>query len=227
MSRARLVSRPRLMIPSAMVVAALALAGCDSDDESTDAASETTASAEAAEGDDARSPASDAPADAGHDDDAQDPGADQDADEQDDASADSELPVSDLDPDGGAGPDDDAVTYPVTDSVLAPECGVLVTHPIDYTIVTQDFTKTADGFECYTQVSSKGDALFFADEITAQLLEAGHQQTSAHGGDDSADAVNVFSFLIDDGELHVTVRQAGPASLDTHYAFISPATGNG
>src|SRR5690625_4572776 len=40
--------------------------------------------------------------------------------------------------------DDDAVTYPVTDSVLAPECGVLVTHPIDYTIVTQDFTKTAD-----------------------------------------------------------------------------------
>lgn len=199
--------RPRLVIP-ALVVAALVLAGCD-DDASNDAAASSPAASQAE-----AAPAADGPADHALGDGPQD-GVPDDAE------------GGALDPDAGHGPDDDAVTYPVTGSVLAPECGVVVHHPIDHEVREQTFDRTAEGFECLTVVDSKGDALFFADEIGAQLDEAGHEQTSWHGGDDSADAVNAFSYLVDGGELFVTVRQAGPASLETTYAFVSPARGNG
>src|SRR5690606_21686053 len=111
-----------------------------------------------------------------------------------------ELPVNDTDPDGGAGPDEDAVTYENTGSVLAPECGVVVHHPIEHEVLEWTHTEVEGGFECYSLVDSKGDALFIFEEIAASLDAAGYEQTSKTPGDSSADAVNVLSYLIDDGE---------------------------
>lgn len=144
-----------------------------------------------------------------------------------DAGDQGDLPVDDADPAGGAGPDDDAVSYPATDSVLAPECPVVPGPPIEHSVVSADFVEVEDGFECTSVIDSRGDALFITREVEAQLDAAGYEQTSRAADDDSADAVNVMSYLIGGDELHITIQQNGPSGLLSHYVLVSPARGNG
>lgn len=151
-----------------------------------------------------------------------------DATDPADAGTQGDLPVDDADPEGGAGPDDDAVSYPATASVLAPECPVVVPGPpIEHTVVSADFVEVEGGFECTSVIDSRGDALFMTREVEAQLDAAGYEQTSRGPDDDSADAVNVMSYLIGGDELHITIRQNGVSGLLSHYVLVSPARGNG
>lgn len=215
------MSRPRSLLASALAVLALTLAGCASGTTPGSSGASESTTGTGAEGTD------EAPAD----DDATDDTS-EGAGTSDDGGATSEgegatgdIPVGD-DP-AVAGPDDDAVSYPATGGVLPPECGVLVEHPLDHVVVGQEVQESPTGVECVVEVDSKGDSLSIANELVAQLAAAGHEQTSSHGDDDSADAVNTFSFAIGDGELFVTVAQTGPSGILTTYAYVSPARGNG
>lgn len=218
------MSRPRLIVPTVLAAAALALAGCagganepgsEAEQHSHDVATET------GDGDSTETEATDDAADGGADD-----SADDGESQGTDSAGDDDLPVSDTETDGGAGPDDDQASYPATDSILAPECAEVPAPPIAHEIVSMEVTEVEGGFECMTEVDSRGDSASLADEIAGQLDAAGHVQTSRPPSDDSVDAVNTMSYLIGSDELHVTVRQNGATGVIIHY-FLAPARGNG
>lgn len=220
-----MLTRHRFLLPTLVGAIALALAGCSTP---SDRDSGATPAADVATGATAGADATGAEASAGAEGDAAADGDESPTDgEGTDGDDVSDLPFDDLDPDGGGGPDDDAVYFPVTDSILAPECPVVLGPPIEHSVLEQTYTENDGGYECYAQVDSRGDALYVFNLIAEQLEAAGHEQTSLVGGDDGVDAVNVMSFLVGDGELHVTVAQNGATGVLSHFALNSPASGNG
>lgn len=213
------MSRPRLA-PALLTAAALVLAGCatapggDGPAEPSETRASETAD-DASEATDGEGPSTQDEAADTSDPDASDSGA-----HEAEVDADGEHSPDEL------SPDDLDVRAPESDSILAAECAEVPPPPMPHEIVSMEFTEVDGGFECITEVDSRGDSAYLTDEIAGQLDAAGHVQASRPPTDDAIDAVNTMSYFIGTDELHVTIRQNGATGVIIHY-FLAPARGNG
>lgn len=81
--------------------------------------------------------------------------------------------------------------------------------------------------ECVIVIDSRGDSLYMAQDIAAQLSDLGFLQTSVSPPDDSEDGLNVVSYLTKTHEVYVTVQQDGISGVMITYALIDKLRGNG
>lgn len=88
-------------------------------------------------------------------------------------------------------------------------------------------TTQDDQGECVIVIDSRGDSLYMAQDIAAQLSALGFFQTSVSPPDNGENAINVVSYLTKTHEVYVTVQQDGVSGVMITYALIDKLRGNG
>lgn len=81
--------------------------------------------------------------------------------------------------------------------------------------------------ECLVIIDAKGDSLSVADDISAQLSDAGFEQGQQHSSQTGPDAINVFSYVTNTHEVYVTVSGNDASGVIIRYALTDPSRGNG